>query len=226
MDTNELFKILTQHNSSTVFDLLNDNSSNSHIAVVPPRVGTSESICAYAMCKILNSPTMIDVNLATTSSYRINLLMFQTMIDRMIANLNLYNRSNDVVVYHQHSKSIIMKNTKVLGEVIYNILSEDRFRGRSREEIIIDAATYMQDEAAQAIMDLHRYGYNIKVMVNSRCIQDDSIFDNYPYINYLPYFLHSNVNILEYQNVMLNTLGMDKFQNYCLMKGKYNERFR
>ncbi|QXN76341.1 hypothetical protein [Escherichia phage BF17] len=217
------FNKLTNYDSSTIFERMLENSDNSYVAVVPPRVGSSESICAYVLYKILNSSERPSIVLSTPVSFKTNRQSMNYYFESMISNINNHLGSNLSIMHGTSSSTIKCKGT-FIGEILYRALSGDNLRGFGRSEIVIDMSTYMRDEHFISMTDIMRYTHNMKVIINSRSLSFFTLLDRLPQVEYIPFFLHSSIDIFQYQTAMLNTLGMNKFEQYCLMKGKYDDR--
>lgn len=225
MDNLITYNTLTNYDSSTIFDRMLEKSDNTYVAVVPPRIGTTESIGAYALYKILKSKERQSMVISAPTSFKANIQSMNFHFEKMISNIN-NNFDLKLSVMHTGSSSIIRCKSTVIGEILYRSLSEDSLRGFGRSEIIIDMSTHMRDKHFNAILDTIRYCKNIKVIINSRSLSFFSILDKFPQVEYLPFFLHSSIDLFEYQQTMLNILGIHKFEEYCLMKGKYYGKYR
>lgn len=225
MDNLITYNTLTNHDSSTIFDRMLEKSDNTYVAVVPPRIGTTESIGAYTLYKILKSKERKSFVISTPTSFRANRQSMNFDFEKMISNIN-NNFDLKLSVMHTGSSSVIRCKSTVIGEILYRSLTDDSLRGFGRSEIIIDVSTFMRDEYFTTILDTIRYCSNAKVIINSRSLAFFSILDKFPNVEYLPFFLHTSIDLFEYQETMLNILGIHKFKEYCLMKGKYDGKYR
>jgi hypothetical protein len=215
------FDELTTYSSSTIYNKLLTNSESSYVAIVPPRVGTTESICAYAMYKIMNSTDNPTIIITTPDPFINSIRSLQCYFNSIISNL-ICNKGFKLSIMHQQSKSIVKCGSTDIGQIVYKPLSADSLRGYGRSEILIDGSGYFRPDKLIDVLDMVRFGYNTKVLICSRNLPQVPIA--FPEVECIPYFMHSNVDILTYQHTMLNTLGMNKFEEYCLMKGKYDDR--
>lgn len=206
------------YKESYLYEHMLNSTESLYVNVVPPRSGTTESIYLYVIDRILNTENRYDIILIGATNYA----------SRTLAS-DLHKLSHNMTyrISEEHGVSLSVKlingvlyyfkDKEIIGSVRV-MFDVDEMRGMRVDELIDDSP--MQHPSI-IYERLRKYGIvakKVKVLFDSFSYNSKA---NFPGINLhiTPIYVFYHINLLEYQKTVLNMIGMEKFQKYCLLKG-------
>lgn len=226
MDKREFFKYSGLENSYLYEELLNSNE-RVYINFVPRQTGTTTSLAHYCFYKMFTSDKYEIAYILPSNSYSICTVQnIQYMLTKFITEYNKTNIDQLGRITTRRGEILFTANGQYIGKIkFYARIKYQILIGTDFDEIIIeDPLVERYNHDNYELIDWCTVNSNKVIIINnSYSLLDnttDYITNTYKNIHYTPFLYFWHINIFEYQSNMLNTLGKDRFEKTCLMKGK------
>lgn len=195
--------------------------------VVPRQTGTTTSLILYSIYKIITSKTHYNIAyiLPSVTMVRFMFYEFDSFLEYFCIEYNKEHTSVMSFCVSNYNIYKLLLDGNVIGCIFLSSISNLSNKLTFNERIYEDPTLFKKVDFMHLMYDIQQSNEITKIIHSSYAINSNNKIDlSYYNTKYTPFFLFWHINLLEYQERMLNILGKEIYVKDCLMKGKYYAR--